>query len=220
MSHAIEVINDNGIIQITNSFKNLQLVGKGTVNSWESLTFNKDDVVAIRIDSGWVGLYHNPRIINNDVIMTFVSNINPITYYKFSYADVINPISNYFEVRDSFGKIIFSDTLQPMKVINSVNSVTGAEGYNKGYMSDGRFICSVSHPPDKKTAVVVGDLAMQIVISTFAPENLARLLEQTFSFNVGSVDSYWRIFKENKYSGQSTITFPNYNFLVLDVTNL
>lgn len=121
MSTGIQIFNQTNQLQITDSYKNLQFLRKGSITNWNDYqaTFSlpMSEVVAFRTNNSdffWVGA--NGRTVNNGVARyELVQGNGNVDYYVFGYAN--NPAGQYFEVRTPSGEVAFSDTGKYMKVM-------------------------------------------------------------------------------------------------------
>lgn len=218
MSAGIEITNDNGIIQITDSFRNLQLIEKVTINTPSTVYFNITDVIAFRCDSGWATVFLNPIISGGQKTYNFRSSSGTMTYYRFGFIPT-STTSHYFEVYDPLGNRIFSDSTQPMKVLGSY---TGS--YDGGGLSwNGRTITNVTHSPLIKTAIVSDGISVGMLWNRNNHTNPTTIMEQTFTFNYDNINSTYNLLVNNNYGSEdyfSKWNAPYYSFLTIDVTNL
>ena len=207
VSTYFEVINSNGVIQITDAFKNLALVGKetATVTTTNTISFSSiqpSDLVAFRCNNGYP-------------VATPFTTLNvgaEITIYRFNYPVVSR--GNNFEVRNASGDVVFSDNEKYMKVVASASDVTDVHS-----LSVDQVITTVYHPSNLTTAVLAGS----ILSASICIPNVWRHYSQCFTFSSGVITSTWKLMGADVVPGgfpYIDITQNGYNFLVLDVTNL
>lgn len=215
MSAGIQIINDSGTIQITESYNNLQLVEKATVSTPCTLYFGKDDIIAFRSSSGWATVFLNPIIIGELKKYNFRSSSGSITYYRFSHNSNIE--GHFFEVYNATGGIVFSDGCSHMKVLGqSSGSYVGGKSTTAG-----ATITSFSHSTSKTTAIIAGSVSFAMYWANSNNQHPTTIMQQAFSFNFGSIISLYSIMENNNYGSESTrYGVPYYDFLVIDVTNL
>lgn len=224
MPAGIEIYNDNGYLQITDSYRNLQCTGKGTVKGYTDLYLPSDTLYyAFNCSTSRVGiLYSNWDTTNNAHRVKFATTDNSdamVTYYTFSYPTPIFS-KGMFEVYDANSNLVFSDNGRYMKVIDSRSgTLNDSQFYKAESLTGGITIESINTPFGRTTAILPGLLPYRYRVPN-APTGLA-IWGAGFTFNNGSIlfqtccnmvifpsmDGY---FSEN----------PNYNFLVLDVTGL
>lgn len=146
MTAGIEIYNNNNILQITNQYRNLQFLGKGTIqctqlgmssSQWASndiILTNTSEFLCFRPETNDVpvllygrtflrnGVLNSRIAVANNASYPHLTNPITVTYYRFSLAPAVQK-GNHFEVYDSAGELVFSDGASFMKVIASCKGV-------------------------------------------------------------------------------------------------
>lgn len=118
MAAGITVYNNDNILQIDDSFGTLSISGKATVPPGTELDIPVDSSIAIKTDNGhWCSVQDGYSYISNNLQHVKLIGDANITYYTFSVIKGNIPPGSNFEVYDSNGVRIFSDTQQIMKVL-------------------------------------------------------------------------------------------------------
>ncbi|SFM08994.1 hypothetical protein [Pelosinus propionicus] len=212
MTAGIEVYNDNGYLQITDTYKNLQFLRKYTVTIpqdkyWTFVEIDPTKVLAVRAESGYV---YTETPYAEDESDIYVLNIlaphgTVITIYEFGYQDI--PSGNHFEVRNADGALVFSDGGKWMKVLE------GKSGAQPAYTVEGQLIASTLHSSSVKTAVVVGMLAYTLSSAT-----------NSIYYQVAQFESLQTttIYRKDLTAWGHVSDYVNtfYSYLVIDVTGL
>lgn len=207
MAAGLEVLNANGILQVTSDYKNLQFIGKGTVSVTSfldaSLIGDAGEVIAFRVNEADKWGLTPPRIYTGQSTTKFAVKYGTsatITYYRFKYTGIA--AGNYFEVYNAAGERCFSDSAPFMRVI----------GFNSG--PDCSNAVTVSHATSITAAVVACKLS-----SRYNPlGGSAILAAQMFNFASGVVTAENHV--ESGLPGLPYYGYKNYAFLTLDVTGL
>lgn len=214
MSAGLEILNDNGHIQITEKFRNLQFLGKGTTTIrnnrpgyyWGETVIDFDDnetkFIAFR-SSSWVESYTSTK--NNRIYCSFTGEPGTvITYYRFGYPVPIR--GNYLEVYDSLDRLVFSDNSKYMKVIDFF---TGTWDQKEGYVN--------KHKKGITPAILVGQSVYHVVVG----RGFVGVWTQAFEFKDDCIKTYLAVDAGEASPGEE-YSFGNFDFsyLILDVTGL
>ncbi len=234
MGPGIQIYNNSGGLQITDTFKNLQFVRKGSVtipNNWlrpyTSIQFSPGELVAFRIESASKDDYCSIRSGSSDGLVTFTGYPGKtLEYYAFSYKKI--PTGNYFEVRNLLGEVVFSDAAHFMKVLDAKRGTTLVDYHNQG------IVGNTIHDPNKKTAVLLGARCWNLTVDYMETDpgsyvywNFHTWRGLVFRFYGDHVESETiEEFSDRTESyGWPTVSYQNirfrkYDYLVLDVTDI
>lgn len=216
MPAGIEVFNTNGSLQITEDYRNIQLLEKITISGSGYVVFNVDDLIAFRAESGgWGTIY--PWYLgypNNAVNGSFhFTGTSTMTVYRFGHASILS--GHFLEVYDANGVLTFSDGAPTLKVITQVSGSYSIGGR----ASNGAQISVTSHSPDYKAAVVIGNLPG--MYGAYNTEETYGVFNATmgFTFNTDNITTNVVVLRDYSRSINFATRYPIYNFLVVNVTN-
>ncbi|TWH49585.1 hypothetical protein [Sporomusa sp. KB1] len=235
MGAGLQIYNNNNILQIDSAFKNIQFIDKHqiTVSSQyvydgslgntldirsTSLTLDAylNSFFACRVENGlsvtWSEIY--PKDGSSPGINFIGDNGAIVTIYRFSYASI--PAGQCFEVMNSSGERVFSDTAKFLKVLDS------RTGYAGGKLSTGYVLGSTSHSSSIKTAVAVGGCYWLTENDNYAQTGYA--WRQGYTFNSTETIGFCKQIINGKYMTNYTYKDTrlnyNYHYFVIDVTGL
>ena len=224
MTAGIQIFNDSGYIQITESYRNMQYIGKGTIASFTDLLLPTNVLhIAFRCATSRVGvIYNGVDASTGQVRVRFATPTvgTVVTYYMFGYPTTKS--GSMFEIYDGSGRLVFSDNNTYMKVLASqAGSITEANIYSGFSTSEGNTVATVATTAGLTTAVLLGSFISKLRVPVNSPAGIA-IWGMAFTFNATSIlaqtvfhymtsppadDNYWSVNLD-------------YNFLVIDVTNL
>ena len=226
MTVGLEIINVNGNPQITEGFSNLQYLGKVTTtvaisfagryynNGQGVIVGDATDFIAYRCENGAATIMAKCFVRSGKLYALFYGEYvgETVTCYRFGYPSI--PFGHNFEIYNSAGKIIFSDTAKFMKIATSMRGTYPLSTENDVVLA------TINHTTGIKCAVMI---AQQVVSSRSVGWNWGdfKQWQQNFTFNSDSIlVKYSLIVNEYGMGGYPLSGFTNYSFLVLDVTNL
>ena len=243
MGGGIEIYNNNGVLQITDLFRNIQFVEKITgivlSKAWPStltpawgyqqidLTPMANSLLALRCENGgWISWEERYKIkvpysggdfhFEQEQLWIYGTRNAQVTLYRFQFAD-IKP-GNHFEIRNPAGELVFSDsTATFMKVFGIFQGNRPALWYTDG---NNYNMGTLSYSSAAKTAVASGNIAWHENRSYNS--SLLTVGRQFFRFNsIGSTESMYLLPKIYSDDSASYRMYNlHYNYLILDVTGL
>lgn len=246
MSDGLQVFNSDGILQITDTFKNIQFISKQTLTlpstayRWYfdnyypyystaviSATAILNNLIACRSDNGklitWDIIYpvlsYPPFVYGNPSIRFFGEVGAVITIYFFSYASI--PAGTHFEVINSDGERVFSDNAKFMKVLDSRMGTLPGDLSLTGTPT---ITSTTTHASTVKTAVALGNRSYYERTNSNGRTGYVRYL--AFDFNdittVGQSTCIYSAHSDNWYPDYQPGVYTdfNYHYTVLDVTGL
>lgn len=212
MTAGLTVYNDSNIVQIDESYKNLQCYESGTTTNGSTITISNSEILALRATNGqWCATQLMPVLSGDNCIYTVVGS-GTIYYYKFGYRS--NYGGTHFEVRNTSGEVVCSDKPY-MRVISHNAGSAGASNSNKLWI--GSVISTVSFPTNKTAAIITSIPATIIYLYGDMPDDI---LWQTYNFSSGNISSVYRSYIAGTGYIQNGIYFNDYAYLVIDVTGL
>ena len=212
MPAGLTVYNNNNIVQINESYKNLQCYETGTTTNGATITISNSEILALRAEHGqWCATQLMP-VLSGDNVAYKIVGFGTIYYYKFGYRS--NNGGTHFEVRNSLGEVVCSDKPY-MRVVAAKNGDAGASDSNKLWV--GSIISSVIFPVEKKIAIVTSIPPTIIYFNGGMPDDI---LWQTYNFYSGKIDATYRSYISGSGYRQSGVYFNSYSYLVIDVTGL
>lgn len=143
MSQGLEVTNDSGAFQITESFRNYHLVESGTFSvtgTSSPHTFTRSSLtaplLALRSTSNRVG--QSSGTFSSGNLSTVIqgpmgTSAQTVSFWLFDVA-TSNPVSFGLEVSNSAGALIYSSGIAPLRIIATVN-VSGFTNATATYAS-------------------------------------------------------------------------------------
>lgn len=221
MFAGFQAINTGNVIQIDQDYKNCRYLGKdiltvsnqgngyGVIN--KSYSYNTVKFVAIRTDGNdppipWINV---DRQSNTVLVSAWGVSGQTMTVYKYGYPQILN--GNSFEVFNSSGELVFSDNMNPMRVLGFMwATVSAPEDYLNNYFY---------HDSSKVAAILPGSL----IDGWYFGGGETCELEQQFIFNTN------HIITTTFLSGNSEVMAVGYDYwweflmfsaLVIDVTGL
>lgn len=227
MSAGIEIYNTNGHIQITESFKNLQFLGKASFTiSTKYITapytvILPSNVKFIAFSCSNSGSLYGTLLqiyLNGDGTSTAQfggKNGLTITYYMFGYP--ITNSGNSFEVYNAVNELVFSDNAKYMKVVGMVNGLCSTSNY--GNVLNTPYIVNSFAYSGITPAILLGCYSLYEQHDDNGSGYL--FMDQFFRFTTSSIISELAVKAINGYCNGGLYTFkPNYNYLIIDVTGL
>ncbi len=227
-----QIFNENGVLQLTDKYINIQLIDKRTytLNANGGYTISdfepKDHCVfAYRAETPGTRFRANlvfpiippypPVKYGSPSISINGAPNSDVTVYRFQYADI--PAGNFFEIRDSNGTIVFSDAAKFMKIIDQKIGTYPASWSAWIPVGQQVTIAATDHPTNIKTAVVIGNMSFQTMSGNY-------MAYQFFEFEADQVraiwaSTYWGPFTPNPYWTFARCS-PYYDYMVIDVTDL
>jgi len=234
MTSGLVVYNDTNNLQITDSFKNLQFLYKGTTAPDTKVYFNINDIIAFNCaDGNWVGMWINykdtsfpyprtdtglPRSDGGTQKCCLFRGSSTITYYVFGF-DVVSS-GHYFEVKNSVGEVVFSDSEKFMKVIASC---AGQDGGNTASPATchNRIFNTTAIPLNTTPAVIPGLRCWNTGWGSAGGDKTGHD-HHMYEFQNGAVNSLYKNMR-TEYFGEAYARASRnifYNYLLIDVTNL
>jgi len=226
----IAVYNNNNYLQISGDNRNYSFLGKQTINfkkasgwamknnSMITTSFNPDELIAFNCTNNvGIGSMYLPHMVNGFKIYRFSTDIQKdtqVNFYRFGIKENSTP-GKHFEVYNSLGERVFSDTDRYLKIIDNINvAVNPTYAVNLNNPSTGTIIGN-TFAATKKLAVIATMPCFAINI----PQYALNMGFATYTFTSSSCDCKW--FWDggmDKYSSALMQRFCNY--LVVDVTGL
>jgi hypothetical protein len=230
MGIGIEILNIDGHIQITDKFRNLMLINKGTFVLEEigntgsgfghhALTLSDNEYfVAFRCNNSShnVGVIGSTHLSGYPRTTVFYGTAGAtITYYTFGYPIQASGGNSYLEVYNEYGGVVFSaiNSKRYMKVVSTLSG-TCTESQLTNLSTINTTTVSDSITP----AILTGICSYRLLHDVTFLYNI--ILEQNFNGSVVTTKACV-ISAGGQPGGQLQQRFqPNYNFLILDVTDL
>lgn len=245
MSAGLEVYNTNNFLQITDSFRNLQFLGKETItvgsnnspficSAYSSVVpFTDTKMLAFRCTNGKrvqrVAISKN-TVNNTDWVDVYAEAGAIVTVYKYGFPAV--KTGAYFEVYNSAGALVFSDNNKYMKVLGMYSGTTTIATDYTPIITDWSGSGTIVKTPRILKSVAVSSTITTAVIpsqTTYYWDRYpattgqdTREYEQYWTFSSTTVDTGIIYSTYNEYQGLSsgTIFKDRYDYLIVDVTGL
>ncbi|CQR73294.1 hypothetical protein SOV_50770 [Sporomusa ovata DSM 2662] len=247
MSAGLEVYNTNGFLQITDSFRNLQYLGKETISvgsanspficsAYSSVVpFTDTKMLAFRCTNGKrvqrVTISKNTTN-NTDWVDVYAEAGAIVTVYKYGFP--VTKTGAYFEVYNSAGSLVFSDNAKYMKVLGMYSGTTTIATDYTPIISDWNV---AGNSQTIKTPRILKNVAVGSAITTAVIPSQSTYYWDRFPATVGQdtreYQQYWTFasttvdtgiiysnFNEYQGLGSGLIFKDRYDFLVIDVTGL
>lgn len=247
MPAGLEVYNTDGYLQITESFRNLQFLGKETIvvgsnnspfvcSAYSNVVpFTDTKILAFRCTNGKrvSRVAISKDVTNNtDWVDVYAEAGASVVVYKFGFPIVKS--GAYFEVYDAAGNLVFSDNNRFMKVLGMYSgNTTIATDYtpiispwdvagNGSTIKPPRILKSVAVSSTITTAVILSQSTYYWDRYPATVGQDTREYAQYWTFAATSVDTGIIYSNYNEYQGLSsgTIFKDRYDYLIVDVTGL
>lgn len=228
MSVGIEIYNDNNVLQITDKFRNLQFIKKGSAiinapqaqyTKYVKVEFDPSTkFVAFRCtNSTTLTLTMNYMNKTGEFYSTsfYGENGTEVTWYEFGYPTLLSSSNSGLQVYNSENELVFSSNAKYMRVIDHRSGTI-----TRDYVAIDPSQQLVTYPFGTVPAIMVGTTAQWSLVGTMV--NI-RIIMLVFSFSDTTVKTEMkRIVQTPNFPGENLAeSFEgNYNYLVVDVANL
>lgn len=224
MRAGINIINQSGQIQVTDSYKNLQFLRKGEItvamaNNWEyTLVTSPAEIVAFRSVDFFSFKSNGRAVVNGTIKNELILGNGSLYYYVFGHAS--NTAGNYFEVRNANGEVNFSDTGRYMKVADFRHSdsapLVAASSTMLSSTYPNCFLQFDTYNFDASKVIAVSPAINTVNNYAFYAQYFEYYPDLIFEFHSGKivheVDHYW-----TWTHGAMNVA---HNYLAIDVTGL
>ena len=243
MSSGLEVYNNNGVLQITDKFKNIQFLSKttATINTQNKEYYTNtvpnsgyctvalpqitNTFYALRCEDSnpitWFVSYpvlsYPPMVFGAPTLVVIGTLNSTVTIYTFGWDNI--PSGEHFEVKNSSGELVFSDKAKFMKIIDSYSGVRTAD-FSRSQAET--VLGTTNHLSAIKTAVFLGGYCFQEDLDWHG-EYTGYECILSFVFNststIGNYHKHYDTNSVNYYYHYRNYDL-NYSYSVVDVTGL